>query len=323
MRSSVYDTPVLFIVFNRPDQTKRVFEAIREERPHKLFVAADGPRTAHPEDASRCLAARKIATAVDWECDLKVRFSDYNAGCGHGPANAISWFFDHVDEGVILEDDCLPSHDFFLFCSEMLEHYRSDKRIMEMGGTNLYGNVNNEDPYSYFFSRHNMIWGWATWKRAWKHYDFEMAFYSTIRSSRLFKNCFASHDELEFFRLTFDRTVANIDTVTWWDYQWEFARRINSGLTIVPKKNLVINLGIGRDATHTTDPLGAGSDLKFEKMNFPLVHPEFVLADSKRDEAFFKKTLTTGLSRAKARVKKLVPGFILDLHGHKAGANRS
>lgn len=304
------------MIFNRPDHTKRVFEAIRKERPQKLFVAADGPRITHPDDLAKCLAARRIATDVDWECDLKVNFSEFNAGCGHGPAKAISWFFDHVEEGIILEDDCLPSHDFFLFCAELLERYRSDDRIMEMGGTNLHGTQNDEDPYSYFFSRHNMIWGWATWKRAWKFYDFEMPLYNLIRDSSPLKNCFTSNDELEFFRSIFDRTVANMNTVTWWDYQWEFARRINSGLTIVPKKNLVINLGIGYDATHTTDPRGAGSDLKFERINFPLVHPDFILADSNRDEAFFKKTLTTGLSRTKARIKKVIPKFILDLHNH-------
>jgi hypothetical protein len=121
---------------------------------------------------------------------------------------------------------------------------------------------------------------------------------------------------LAFFRTIFDRTVANLDHLSWWDYQWEFARRINSGLTIVPKKNLIINLGIGRDATHTTDPYGAGYDLKFERMIFPLNHPEFMLGDRKRDEIFFKHTLTTGLSRTKARIKNVVPQFLLSLRGH-------
>ena len=315
MEKSVYNKAILLIVFNRPENTKKVFEAIRNERPRKLFVAADGPRHTHPDDQAKCLAARRIATAVDWQCDLKTFFNDSNAGCGRGPANAITWFFQHVDEGIILEDDCLGSHDFFLFCDELLERYRNDDRVMQIGGMNFDNAEIVADPYSYFFSNHNMTWGWATWKRAWKFYDFEMKLYKTIRNSAPFKTCFGSKDELDFFRTIFDRTVANMDGLSWWDYQWEFARRVNSGLTIVPKKNLVINLGIGSDATHTTDPQGTGSDLKFQRLTFPLIHPEFMLADKIRDEAFFKHTLTTGLSRTKARIKKAVPKFMLELRG--------
>ncbi len=282
-----------------------------------MFIAADGPRHDHPDDYPQCLAARRIATNVDWECDLKILFNDNNAGCGHGPANAITWFFQHVTEGIILEDDCLPSHDFFMFCNDLLGRYRHDDRVMEIGGTNLNNGDSVADPYSYFFSHHNMTWGWATWRRAWKYYDFEMKLYKALRDSAPFRTCFASNDEFEFFRTIFDRTIEHINDVSWWDYQWEFARRINSGLTIVPKKNLVINLGIGANATHTTNPYGAGYDLKFERMKFPLVHPEFMLGDRIRDEIFFKQTLTTGLSRTKARIKKVVPQFILELRGHK------
>ena len=308
--------PVLLIIFNRPENTRRVFEAVREQRPRKLFVAADGPRRSHPDDTAKCLAARRFATAIDWDCELKAFFNDDNVGCGRGPANAITWFFEHVDEGIILEDDCLPSPDFFRFCNELLDRYRDDDRVMEIGGTNLNNGNALKDPYSYFFSHHNMTWGWATWRRAWKFYDYEMRLYKTMRDSKPFTTCFASTSEFDFFRTIFDRTVANMEDLSWWDYQWEFARRINSGLTIVPKKNLVINLGIGSDATHTTDPHGAGSDLKFERMKFPLRHPEFMLGDRKRDEIFFKQTLTTGLSRTKARIKKVVPQFILDLRSH-------
>ena len=315
MEKSVYNKPILLIIFNRPENTRRVFEAIRNERPRKLFIAADGPRCDHPDDHAKCLAARRIATAVDWKCDVKTFFNDSNAGCGRGPANAITWFFEHVEKGVILEDDCLASHDFFAFCNELLDRYSNDDRVMQIGGTNLNKAEIVADPFSYYFSNHNMIWGWATWKRAWKFYDFEMRSYKTMRDSPPFKTCFASNDELEFFRTIFDRTMASMSELSWWDYQWEFSRRINSGLTIVPKKNLVVNLGIGSDATHTTDPHGAGADLKFERLTFPLVHPEFMLADKIRDEAFFKHTLTTGLSRTKARIKKVVPQFLLDLRG--------
>lgn len=309
---SPLDIPVLLIVFNRPGTTKRVFEAIRKEKPRRLFVAADGPRLDMPGEAEKCAMARKYATAVDWDCELKTFFREENLGCGQGPAGAISWFFQHVEEGIILEDDCLPSHHFFMFCAELLRQYRDDSRVMEIGGTNFL-DQSFHDGYSYYFSNHNMIWGWATWRRAWNLYDFEMKLYKKIRDAGYLKSCFKSHCEFDYFKEIFDKTVANIRSLTWWDYQWEFARRINSGLTIVPRRNLVVNIGIGADATHTLDPHGAGSDLKLEELEFPLIHPEFVLADNKKDDLFFKNTLTTGVTRMKASVKKVIPNFILHL----------
>ena len=309
---STSEIPVLFMIFNRPETTKRVFETIRNERPYRLFVAADGPRPNKPDEAEKCAEARKIATAVDWECEIKTLFREENLGCGSAPARAITWFFENVEEGIILEDDCLPSHDFYLFCAMLLERYRYDHRIMEIGGNNFLSDSISNEESSYYFSNHNMIWGWATWRRAWQHYDFEMKLYKKVRDTPHMDSCFHSFYELNYFKWVFDKTVDTIDKVTWWDYQWEFMRRINSGLVIVPKKNLVINLGLGTNATHTTDPQGAGVNLKLEEMDFPLIHPDFVLADIKRDDLFFKTIFTTRVSRIKANVKKVVPKFMLD-----------
>ncbi len=307
------EIPVLFMIFNRPETTKQVFEAIRKEKPRRLFVAADGPRHNKPGEDEKCAEVRKIATAVDWECDVKTLFREKNLGCGRAPAGGISWFFEHVEEGIILEDDCLPSHDFFLFCAELLQRYRNDNRVMEIGGNNLLQNQSENDEYSYYFSNHNMIWGWATWRRAWKVYDFEMSLYKKIRDTEYLDTCFNSTHELNYFKWVFDKTIANIKNVSWWDYQWEFLRRINSGLTVVPQKNLVVNLGIGSNATHTKDPDGAGHGLKLENLDFPLKHPEFMLVDARRDKIFFINTFTTAISRIKASLKKVIPQFILDL----------
>jgi hypothetical protein len=313
---SASDIPVLFMIFNRPETTKRVFETIRNEKPHRLFVAADGPRSNHPGEAEKCAEARKIATTVDWECEVKTLFREENLGCGTAPAQAITWFFENVEAGIILEDDCLPSHDFYIFCGTLLEHYRHDHRIMEIGGNNfLSDSMSDQDP-SYYFSNHNMIWGWATWKRAWQHYDFKMSLYKKVRDSHYMDSCFHSYYELNYFKWVFDKTTDTMDKVTWWDYQWEFMRRINSGLVIVPKKNLVINLGLGINATHTTDPQGAGVNLKLEKMDFPLIHPDFILADIKRDNLFFKTIFTSRVSRIKASVKKVIPKFMLNFRSH-------
>lgn len=311
MTRSVSDVPVLLMIFNRPETTEKVFNAIKKERPKRLFVAADGPRVNKPGEVERCMEVRKIATAVDWDCEVKTLFREKNLGCGRAPAEAITWFFNNVEEGIILEDDCLPSHDFFLFCAELLERYRNDARIMEIGGNNLLGPHFKDNDYSYYFSNHNMIWGWATWRRAWKVYDFEMKLYNKVRDTRYLESCFHSIYELDYFKFIFDKTINNINKLTWWDYQWEFLRRLNSGLTIVPSCNLVLNLGLGSNATHTTDPHGTGANLKFEALTFPLKHPEFILADTAKDDSFFRKTFTNDLSRIKTKLKKVIPKFIL------------
>jgi hypothetical protein len=166
-------TPVLFIIFNRPGTTQQVFDAIKQQKPKYLFVAADGPRPDKPDDKEKCKATRAIIDQVDWDCNLKTLFRDENRGCGYGPAEAITWFFDHVEEGIILEDDCLPSPYFFKFCSVILERYKSDTRIGIISGTNplIRWNINQKD---YIFSRFGSTWGWATWRRAWMYFDHEM-----------------------------------------------------------------------------------------------------------------------------------------------------
>lgn len=301
------DTPVLLLIFNRPQTTKRVFEAIRNARPKKLFVAADGPRSNKPGEDEKCSEARRIATNVDWECDVKTFFRDENVGCGRGPAEGISWFFDNVQEGIILEDDCLPSPLFFRFCEELLDRYRHDNRVMEIGGNTFLNEKHRDKEYSYYFSSHNNIWGWATWRRAWALYDFKIKGYESIVRSGDLKSSFPYLYEFDFFKWKLDYTYANIENVSWWDYQWELVRRVNSGLAIVPQRNLILNIGLGPDATHTLSEDGVGASLVFEELDFPLRHPEFILQDSRKDELFFRWAFTTPLSRLKSRIKDLFP----------------
>ncbi len=166
-------SPVLFLVFNRPDSTRKVFDAIRSARPPKLYITADGPRPDRPAEAKLCSEVRAIASAVDWPCEVKTLFRESNLGCKAGVSSGITWFFSHEDEGIILEDDVLPVPTFFNFCDEMLERYRDDARVSMISGCNLISN-HFSPKQSYFFSRYNLIWGWATWRRAWQHYDVAM-----------------------------------------------------------------------------------------------------------------------------------------------------
>jgi hypothetical protein len=303
-------TPVLFLVFNRPEVTEKVFNAIREARPEKLYVAADGPRKDKKDERALCREARRAATSVDWPCKVMTLFRDENLGCGSAVSQAISWFFDHETEGIILEDDCLPSPSFFRFCSEMLERYRYDKRIMEIGGNNFLDPSDREKDYSYTFSNNNLIWGWATWKRVWDLYNYETPHYTEVCRKGYIDTIFHSVFERDYLKWEFEKTfVPGKKSV--WSYQLEFARRINSGLTIVPGKNLVVNMGFGQGATHTHKADRMGFEWILEEIEFPLKHPEFVLADKQRDVKSFNRVYSSRSSRIRAQLKRFIPEGLL------------
>ena len=312
--------PVLFLIFSRPSTTELVFEEIRKAKPSKLFIAADGPRKNKPGEKERCDAARAIISRVDWDCNLKTLLRDENLGCGPAISGAISWFFEHVEEGIILEDDTQPSPDFFRFCAEMLEYYRNDDRVMAVAGSSLPNKFTMHSKYSYFFSDWDHIWGWATWKRAWKYYDYSMTLYPEIMEKRLLINNYTSIYERFFMEHLLHRAYYENDKVTWWDIQWGFARKINSGLVAVPTKNLVVNLGFGSDATNTTDG-SEYADVKIEKLEFPLTHPPFVMRDRMIDDEIFRKYSTTTLSRLRGKIKYITPAWFYDFFKRVARAS--
>ncbi|CAN5363995.1 hemolytic protein HlpA [soil metagenome] len=281
-------TPVLLVVFNRPDSTRKVLETIRIARPSRLYVAADGPRPHISADIENCKEVRKVIDEIDWPCEVKTRFLDENLNCGKGPSSAFTWFFEHEEAGIILEDDCIPAQSFFWFCQELLERYRDDYRIMHIGGNNFLNGWQKDNDYSYYFSNSGHIWGWATWRRAWQMYDFKIELYSKLKSKNYFDNFFLNSVE-KFYRLRkFDRTVANEGHVDWWDYQWDFARYVQSGLAVVPKINLVKNIGFDGRATHTHNSTSKSAKMETTEMDFPLRHPPFVIRDIDSDRKYFK-----------------------------------
>lgn len=306
-----FKTPVLFLIFNRPGTTKKVFDAIRKSRPSKLYVAADGPRATHPEDQERCERARAIATDVDWECEVHTLFRDENLGCGRGPSSAITWFFEHEAEGIILEDDCIPSPSFFIYCAELLRRYRHDTRIMHIAGTNLARPDLRDRQYSYSFSNFTYCWGWATWRRAWKYHDFDMSLYGEVSGKKYLDLHYRSIYERDYFRYVFEK-MHNGDRRNVWDYQWQFACRINSGLVIVPENNMIVNVGLGGDATNTLHAKGIGHNLMQEQIAFPLRHPQFVMVNQKWENETFRMNLTSPKTRVKTAIKQVVPKSIID-----------
>ncbi|MGA2545219.1 MAG: glycosyltransferase family 2 protein [Rectinemataceae bacterium] len=273
-------TSIIFIIFNRADTTKQVFEAIRAAKPRQLFVVADGPRTTRPGEAEKCTATRAVIDTVDWDCEVHKEYSDSNLGCRKRVSSGITWAFGIVDRAVILEDDCVPSPSFFKYCSEMLDRYEYDERVMVVSGDNhLFGQ--KEPNESYYFSRYPHCWGWATWKRAWEKCDLEMKQWPEVRRRRLFDQYFWKTSERYYWKSLFQYVYdGNIDT---WDYQWVYSIWANSGLSIVPKRNLVRNIGFHAEATHTKGD-SAYASLKAEVLDFPLVHPQTVIVSVDRDE---------------------------------------
>lgn len=281
------DTPVALFIFNRTKTTARVLDVIRQVRPKRLLVVADGPRLDRDGEADRCRQARELLNTVDWPCEIETNFSDVNLGCGRRMSSGVSWVFDRVPEAILLEDDCLPVPGFFRFCTELLERYRDDSEIGMITG-NCFLSADLKCPASYYFSRYPHIWGWASWRRAWKLYDFEMASLSPDTQGNFF-NCFERREAGKFF---YDHCqtikAGRLDT---WDFQVIYSFRVNSLLSIHPSRNLVSNIGFGEGATHTVDSTNPLASLPTYEPDYPLRHPETTApwrkADQHTEDAIF------------------------------------
>lgn len=305
-----FKTPILFIIFNRPWTAQKVFDQIRKLRPEKLYVGADGPRPNRPDDLEKCAETRKIIEQIDWPCELKTRFLDHNLGCGEGPSTAISWFFENEPEGIIVEDDCLPSLTFFNYAEELLGRYRNDTRVMMIAANNIENPEDRETDYSYTFSNITYCWGWASWARAWKLFDYKMGHYKEVHAKGYLLSSYRTVYEKTAWEYIFSRMYEGDDRTsrkTIWDYQWQFACMVHSGLIIVPNTNLVENLGFGEGASNTIDPEAFTHVLSSGEMQFPLRHPDFMMVHRERDLRTFKIMHTSATSRWKAILKSLIP----------------
>lgn len=279
MSNYILKIPVVFIIFNRPETARRVFAEIAIARPPKLLVIADGPRTDHPDDAEKCAVVRAIIDGVNWDCEVLKNYSDANLGCKRRVSSGLDWVFDKVEEAIILEDDCLPHPTFFRFCEELLEKYRNNETIMLISGDNFqFGRKRTE--YSYYFSRYPHIWGWASWRRAWNNYDVDMKMWPEIRDGEWLKDMLGNKRSIWYWKYIFENVYkGKIDT---WDYQWTFACWIQNALVVLPNVNLVSNIGFGVKAEHTKDK-DKFAQMEIESMCFPILHPDYILRDSKSD----------------------------------------
>jgi hypothetical protein len=296
-------SPVLFLVFNRPAPTARVFEVIRAARPPRLYVAADGARANRAGEAERCEQTRKVATTVDWPCDVRTLFRDHNLGCKQAVSQAIDWYFEHEPEGVILEDDCVADPSFFPYCDELLERYREDERIALISGDNFQFGRTYGDA-SYYFSRYVHIWGWASWRRTWRHYDRDAGQWPAfLEAGGLRKVLGARPQEIRHWHRVFAAVHAGkIDT---WDYQLNLAIWANGMRSILPRHNLVSNIGFGVDATHTNS-ISKFADMATAPLPFPLRHPADMQENAAADDFTANQMFLRSFARrALGRVRTL------------------
>jgi hypothetical protein len=291
-------TPIAFIIFNRPESTRQVFNAIRAARPQQLFVIADAPRLDRPDDIAKCAVTRAIIDEVDWDCEVFKNYADENLGCGLRPASGLDWVFGQVETAIILEDDCLPHPTFFPYCTELLDRYQHDSRIMHISGNNFqFGQQRGET--SYFYSRYTHHWGWATWRRAWQHFDYDIATWQDLRSTDWLSTLLDTPAAVAYWRQIFDEVYA-ADKLHIWDYQWTFACWQNDALCILPQVDLVSNIGFNAEGTHTVR-YNQFADLPVDEMYFPLQHPPEIIRDLHADrfiqESKFNLDLWSRLKR--------------------------
>ncbi|WP_234736668.1 nucleotide-diphospho-sugar transferase [Tellurirhabdus bombi] len=243
-----FDIPILFILFNRPQHSRQVFSRIRQAQPAELFVAIDGARPNHPTDAERTRECRALLDEIDWPCTVHQLIRTENLGCRRAVSSAITWFFEQVEMGIILEDDCVPDPTFFSYCREVLLRYAHESSLMHVGGVNFQKGRWHGDG-SYYFSKVCHIWGWATWRRAWKRYDESMASYPVFKEQNRIADVFDDPRVQQFWMDGFE-SVYNGTNDTW-DYQWCYAIWTNNGICSLPNTNLISNIGFDGEATHT------------------------------------------------------------------------
>ncbi|BAZ42348.1 hemolytic protein HlpA-like protein [Calothrix sp. NIES-4101] len=274
-------TPVAFIVFKRPHTTEKVFDAIRQAKPKKLLVIADGARSNQAFEAEKCQATRIIIERVDWDCEVLKNYSDTNLGCAKRVSSGLDWVFEQVEEAIILEDDCLPHPTFFRFCEELLEKYKHDERIASISGQNVqFGRTSCDSDY--YFSRYNHIWGWATWKRAWKNYDFYMNYWPQINQHDFLMDILGNPKAVKIWTKVFQKMYDGNHYGTW-DFQWQFACWLNHSLGIISHVNLVSNIGFGADSAHITGEKSILANMPTQAINFPIKHPEIMIRHLQAD----------------------------------------
>ncbi|MDD4762023.1 MAG: glycosyltransferase family 2 protein [Candidatus Pacebacteria bacterium] len=275
-------TPVVYIIFNRPRHTRETFSAIRAQQPAKLFIIADGPRPGYPDDAQKCRDVREIVRQIDWPCEVYRNYAEQNMGLKLRVSSGLDWVFNQVDRAIVLEDDCLPHPDFYNFCEVLLERYETDDRVWVITGNN-FQNGRKRGKASYYFSKYNHVWGWATWRRAWLQNNLSLTFWPQWKESKEWVHLLPNKVERNYWSNIFDKTYQN--EINTWDYPWTASLWYHGGLTATPNVNLVANIGFGPDATHTVATCNQEGQQVYPLKT--ITHPQEIRQDTKADRYAF------------------------------------
>lgn len=296
----MYNIPILLIVFRRADVALRTLQPIRDIQPTRLYIAGDASRADAPGEKEKVEATRlAVMKAIDWPCEVKTRFAETNQGCSLGVYNAICWFFEHEERGIIVEDDCLLRPSFFPFAEEMLQRYQDDERIGMIDAANYLPHV--KIPCSYGFSRYKSTNGWATWRRAWKLMDLDMKWRGTEYETSIIDNMAYRSEERSYWK--YRLKAIDLNDVSAWDWQWYFTLAAHNMLGIYPSCSLTTNIGFGEGATHTQQHNMPAHYVSQQDLEFPLRHPRYVVPYQPYEKAFHYQLNDTLYER----LKRLLP----------------
>lgn len=283
-------TPVLLIFFNRPATFQAVFDAVKAARPEKLFLACDGPRSDHPQDAEYIQQCKTIVEDIDWACEVHTNYATENLGCGMRPQTAILWAFEFVDRLVVLEDDCVPHKSFFPYMEDLLERYKDDERIGLICGFNHFLNWDCGND-SYFYTKVGPMGGaWGSWKRVWEQYDYSLNDVNDPRIQKLLQNDITFKRAKKKKVSNFVETAAKLRehvNLSYWDVQFGYLKYAQSMLSIVPRVSLASNIGLGADSTHAQNAKNTMPSIFFaaeRPFSFPMQHPRVIICDHAYDD---------------------------------------
>jgi hypothetical protein len=296
-------TPVVFIIFNKIEATEKVFEVLKRVRPSKLFIIADGPRKEIPEEDFICAQVRKITEEINWECEVFRNYADENLGLRKRIMTGLHWVFQNVMEAIIIEDDCLPDDSFFKFCQDMLKKYEHNEKVLTISGNKILSDIKPEK--SYYFSRFAHIWGWATWKRTWENFVNQSIDLTEDKIKNILENNLNSKSAVRYWQTLIGESRSGI--IDAWSLKLQLMQFMKSGLTVIPSKNLVVNLGFGTEqATNTKGSGGLYRKMKLETISFPLSHPELVEQNLEADKIEIKLFHKFGF---KEKIRRLLLKF--------------
>ncbi len=270
--------PILILAFNRPDTLRRLIHTLRPLAPPVLYCSQDGPRAHNPIDTKKCKEVKEVWGEIDWKCELHFLIRKKNLGCQKAVSQAITWFFETEEMGIILEDDCIPDASFFPFCGELLKKYKDDDRIMHIAGNSFI----ESEVSSYHFTRYPFCWGWATWRRAWKHFDVEMVDWPSLRQSGWLQSLFPNPISPFFWKRMYDGVYQ--EKIDSWAIPWVYSVWTQNGLCIQPNINLVTNIGFGKNSTHTPDAHSPLANIRTAAISLPLNHPEKMVRENRTDD---------------------------------------